>query len=95
MSEIPNKFLPIGTIINLKDSPVKIMITGFTAMKDDDSETVYDYIGCAYPIGFIGNDKMLVFDHEDIEKVYHLGYSDSEEKGFRELLIDIIDVANE
>ena len=96
MVDINDKYLPIGTIVTLKNGNHRIMITGFTAMSSESKgEIIYDYVGCPYPEGFTSSGRMLYFYSKDIEKVNHIGYSDSEETGFRELLGEIMDVVNE
>lgn len=51
------------------------MITGFCCVGENNDKT-YDYCGCLYPVGFISSDKSLLFDHNQISKIYCLGYSD-------------------
>lgn len=77
------KYLPIGTVVLLKEGKKRIMITGFCAIPGDDTKKVYDYIGCLYPEGFISSNQSLLFNHDQIDKLYYLGYSDDEEKNFK------------
>ena len=78
------KYLPIGTIVLLKEGTKRMMITGFCMETEDEEE--YDYCGCLYPEGIVSTDELLLFNHSDIAKVYFIGYSDSEEKEFKENL---------
>jgi len=88
------KYLPLGSVIILKEQTAKIMITGYTVMSNEGEDKVYDYIGCLYPVGYMGNEKMVLFNHEDIGKVYCVGYSDDEDQGFKEILKEIIEESN-
>ena len=69
---------PIGTIVSLKDGIKKIMITGYFPVMVDNDRTIFDYSGCMYPEGFMSSDKILMFNHNQIEKVYHMGLCDQE-----------------
>ena len=80
------KFLPIGTVCLLKDATKKVMIAGFCATGVETGDKVFDYIGCLYPEGVFDTEKNLLFNHEDIDKYYAIGYSDDEEKKFKENL---------
>lgn len=77
-----NEFLPIGSVVLLKNATRKILIIGF-AQIEENSNKIWDYVGCAYPIGVISNDTTLLFDKEEIAEVISLGYSDDEDKQFR------------
>ena len=48
MNEIGEKYLPIGTIVVLKNATKRIMITGFASMSPETGDTIYDYSGCPY-----------------------------------------------
>ena len=76
------EFLPIGTVVLLKEATRKVLIIGF-AQVEENSKKIWDYIGCAYPVGVISNNTSLLFDKEQIDKVISLGYSDNEDKAFR------------
>lgn len=83
------KFLPIGTVVLLQNATQKVMITGFCVLtkEDDGSSKKYDYCGCIYPIGIYRNDELLVFNHNQISKIYFLGYQNQEEINFKSKLI--------
>ena len=76
------EFLPIGTVVLLKEATRKVLIIGF-AQVEENSKKIWDYVGCAYPIGVISNNTSLLFDKEQIDKVIFQGYSDNEDKTFR------------
>ncbi len=82
------KYLPVGTIVLLKDANKKLMITGFGIIKPG-SEKVYDYSGCSYPEGIIDSKSIFVFDHSQIADIYYLGYVNDEETKFKAFLKNI------
>ena len=88
MKNTLEKYLPIGTVCLLKDSQKRVMIIGFCGYSNDKEEDgkVYDYIGCVYPEGFISSNINLLFNHEQIETIYSLGYFDEEEHQFKQNL---------
>ena len=93
MKKIPNKYLPIGTVVILKGATKRLMISGFCAMENEPKENeetkIWDYSGCLYPEGFLSSNQCCLFDHEQIEEIFHLGLSaeeDEEEKDFKKQL---------
>lgn len=92
-NNIGEKYLPIGTVVMLKGGKKRLMITGFCAMPEEEQNKVFDYSGCMYPEGFLSSSQTGLFNHEQIETVYALGFSDEEEKEFQVKLKEI--VANE
>ena len=74
-------YLPIGSIVILKNGQKKIMIYGRRQRRVTD-ENEYDYIACLYPEGNINEDYMYLFNHEDIDAVVYRGFSDAEEEAF-------------
>lgn len=80
-----DEFLPIGSVVLLKEATRKIVIIGFAGMEER-SKKMWDYIGCAYPIGMVSSEKNLLFNKDQIEKVVSVGYSDDEDKKFRSVL---------
>lgn len=77
-----NKYLPIGTVILLKNATKTIMITGYLQKEVGKNEKFYDYVGCLYPEGYIAANKNLLFDHVQIDKVLFKGYETEEQKDF-------------
>lgn len=84
------KFLPIGSIVILKEAKKKLMITGFCAINDE-TKAQYDYCGCLYPEGQLAVKETFLFNHDQIAKIFYLGYDDDEEKEFKKQLKKIIE----
>ena len=80
---IKEKYLPLGTVVMLKNGKKKVMINGFLGVAQEKGNRIFDYIGCLYPEGIISSDKNLLFDHEQIETIYSVGYSDNDDIVFR------------
>ena len=84
------KYLPIGTVVMLKNGKKRMMITGFCCTDAEEPDKMYDYSGCLYPEGIVSSETNLLFNHEQIDKIYALGFSDEEEKEFKEKLVDAL-----
>lgn len=74
-------YLPIGSVVLLKGATKKVMIFGRIQVTDE--KKMYDYSGCLFPEGYMGSDKMYLFNNEDIDMIYFLGMQDEEELKFR------------
>lgn len=74
------KYLPIGTVCILKNAKKRVMVTGFAAKGKETGDKMFDYIGCLYPEGVISSDKNLLFNHDQIDKIFYMGYVDEEQK---------------
>ena len=79
---IAEKFLPLGTVVLLKEATKRLMITGYCVTPKSDPDTMYDYTGCLYPEGYILENKMALFNHDQIAKVVYMGPDDSEQREF-------------
>ncbi len=84
------KYLPIGTVVLLKGGRKRAMITGFCSVAQENQEKIYDYSGCVYPEGYLSSNQVCLFDHDQIEKIFFLGFEDEEEKAFKEKLNKIV-----
>lgn len=84
------KYLPIGTIVLLKGGKKRAMITGFCSVAQENQEKVYDYSGCVYPEGYLSSNQVCLFDHDQIEKIFFVGYEDEEEIMFKQKLNQIV-----
>ena len=88
------KFLPIGTIVLLKNGTKKIMITGYLPVSKDANKTVYDYSACLFPEGIISVNQTAVFNHDQIVEVIQEGYSNQETEDFMGVLKDYLQKNN-
>lgn len=86
-----DKFLPIGSVVLLKGGTKKVMVTGFCSIAEDNRTKVYDYSGCIYPEGYLNSNQICLFDHEQIDEIFYVGYEDDEEKEFKESIKDVMD----
>lgn len=80
-------YLPIGSVVLLKEATKRVMVYGRKMLaKDDDKE--YDYIGCLYPEGALNSNDVILFNHDQIQMVYFIGFQDLEEIIYRNGLHD-------
>ncbi len=86
------QLLPIGTIVLLKNGLKRIMIIGYipTELEIKDSK-IYDYSGVPYPEGLVDSRRILLFNHEQIDKIFYHGYKDEEHKTFIEKISEVKD----
>ncbi|AQR93137.1 DUF4176 domain-containing protein [Clostridium saccharoperbutylacetonicum] len=81
------KLLPIGSVVLLVDSNKKLMITGRLQREaNDKNKTQWDYSACLYPEGNVNPESSLLFNHEQIEIVYFIGFQDIEELEYNKKL---------
>ena len=86
------KYLPIGTVVKLKDADTRIMIVGFyPEIILNNKKVRYDYSACLFPEGVLSSDKSLVFNHDQIDKLYFYGLVDEEQKIFMNRLKELIE----
>ena len=81
-----DKYLPVGSIVLLTGGTKRLMITGYCMQTEERPGVIYDYSGCLYPEGVIRSDVTSVFNHDQIEKIVHLGLIDNEQTQFNSLL---------
>lgn len=86
MNEKFKKYLPLGSVVLMRDAKKRVMITGYAVTSPDSGDKVWDYIGCLYPEGMVSPNKNLLFDHSQINKIFAVGYSDDEQKRFMSVL---------
>lgn len=78
-------YLPIGSVVLLKNGTKKIMIYGRKQTMAETGET-FDYVACFYPEGNISPEYTFLFNHSDIEDVVFTGFSDEDEYKFIETI---------
>ena len=76
------KYLPIGSVVLLKGGKKRIMITGYVTIDMEKKDKIYDYCGCIFPSGIIYTNQTLMFNHDEIVKIYAIGYQDEEQKEY-------------
>lgn len=81
------KLLPIGTVVKLEEVEPIIMIIGRMVVSADKRD--FDYVGVPYPIGYLGDEKVLCFNHDKIVEEMHRGYMTESELVLREKLIEM------
>ena len=84
------KYLPLGTIVLLKEAKKRMMIVGYEAITQEEESKIYDYVGCLYPEGVISPDRNLLFNHEQIDKIFFKGFSDEEDIEFKKVLKNLV-----
>lgn len=94
MNEIKEKYLPVGTVVLLKNGKKRVMVTGFCVTPEGKDEA-FDYSGCLYPEGFLSSNQNCLFNHSQIEKIFHMGLIDEEELKFKEQLKSLIEMADQ
>lgn len=74
------KYLPIGTVVQLNNGQVKLMIVSRFPLYDNSGKIGYfDYSGCIYPQGTVEN-QFYYFNSGDIKTVWFEGYIDESEE---------------
>lgn len=79
------KFLPLGSVVRLVKGNKRIMIIGRLQIREADQK-IFDYAACYYPEGLLDPEQLFLFQHEDIEEVYAMGYQDQEEHAMNEYI---------
>lgn len=76
-----NKYLPIGSVIKLANSQNLYMIIGFNSLNTNGE--LKDYIGCCYPNGINENENLFLFNHDEIERINHVGFFNTHGKKYQ------------
>ena len=90
------RFLPIGTVVLLKGANKELMITGYcifptgTQIKDGQEvpaeQKMYEYGACTYPEGVLDSGTIQAFNHNQIDKIIHMGYESDSQKELSKIL---------
>ena len=86
-----NRTLPIGSVVLLKNASKRLMIIGYCRRKSEEDNTIFDYVGCIYPEGFMNVNTTALFNHEDIEHIFSLGFQNEQRFQFEEILKEELD----
>ena len=72
--KMEEKYLPIGSIVKLKNNDNEIMIAGYYSVEYNDMVEIYDYLGCLYPEGLLLKNDFISFNHDDIANCVFKGF---------------------
>ena len=78
-----NGLLPIGSVVLLENSKKKVMVVGLAQRSAQNPGRIYDYVGVVFPEGFLDASKMILFNNNNIDQVFMIGYQDAEELSFK------------
>ncbi len=74
--------LPVGSVVLLKNSTKKLMIIGvcqFQSVQGQKKPKIWDYAGCIWPEGYQGANDNYLFNRDQIETIFSIGYQDQEQ----------------
>lgn len=77
--------LPIGSVVLLNGGTRRLMICG-RVQTNVSTGTTYDYSACLYPEGVIDSNEFYMFNNDNIQKIFFIGFQDEEEFKFKEFL---------
>lgn len=77
--------LPLGSVVTLQKGTKKVMIIGRIQVESE-TQKLYDYSAVLYPEGMLDPSSLYLFQHEDIDKIYHVGMQNSDEFAFRSFM---------
>ncbi len=90
------EYLPVGSVVLLKNGKKPILVIGYKVKSQDkkvlendevvDNDKAYDYCGVLYPEGIISSEIMYMFNNEDINDVLFKGYETKESKELSEYI---------
>ncbi|MCC2326015.1 DUF4176 domain-containing protein [Bacillus wiedmannii] len=81
------ELFPIGSVVKLKDLKQPVMIIGRMVISADKRD--FDYVGVLYPVGYLGDEKVLCFNHDKIVEEIHRGYLNESELVLRERSVEL------
>lgn len=82
--------LPVGSVVLLKEGNHRVMIIGYCQRLVNQPEKVYDYVGCLFPEGYLSAERNYLFNREQIDTVYSVGYQTDGQFAFIEKMEETI-----
>lgn len=79
------RYYPIGTVVTLTGGDRPVMIYGRKQIQEE-TNLIWDYVGCLYPEGNLGDEYTVFFQQEEIEKMHYRGYENEAEERMQRLL---------
>ena len=85
-----SQLLPIGSVVLLKEGNKRVMIVG-RLQRQAGTDKVWDYSACFYPEGILNPSELFLFNHDQIQIVFFLGFQDKEGLEFQKVLTEQYD----
>ncbi len=79
--------LPIGSVVLLDGGEKRLMVYG-RVQREAETKELFDYVGCYYPEGVISTSSVILFNHEDIQNVFFIGFQDEDEFAYQSVIAD-------
>ena len=67
--------LPPGSVVLLKGALRRLQIIGLV-QADAETKKLYDYCAVPFPECYAGANQVIMFQHEDIDRIYAVGHLD-------------------
>lgn len=79
------KYMPIGSVVTTNDDESLKMIIGYN-YKAEDEDDIKDYLACEFPFGVDDEHNYFIFNHNDITRIYHIGYFNDFQRSYTDEL---------
>lgn len=100
-----DRFLPIGSVVKLKNCDLDLIITSYCIVSLPDNrdeatdekvtkDKVYDYGAYPYPQGILEPKSIILFNRDKIDKVVFLGYETHESNDYLNAMKEALDNFN-
>ena len=83
---------PIGTVVKVKGAEKDLMVIGIMQRSE---KGMFDYLGVLFPEGYLDEEHVYLFNHEDIDLVEYLGYFNAEMQVFMNELAKYLDAKSQ
>ena len=60
-------------------------------INDNEEAKIWDYAGCLYPEGYLGPNQTFLFNGDQIERIFAIGYQDEEQFEFKKKADSVIE----
>lgn len=89
--QCPETYLNLGAVVRIRGNDKTIMVISRAILLDEQgTRRYYDYAGCLYPEGVMG-DAAIYFNHDVVLEVLHEGFSNEDDAAFVLKLRDAVE----
>ena len=83
-------FLSLGSVVKVRGTDQLLMIYG-RLQKSASTGAIYDYLACEYPSGSNNPSQGYLFNDEDIQEIFYIGFQDVDEFNYKLVLEDYLE----